>query len=65
MLNSLIGLLLEVYIPSCSVKPQLVQAGKLDLKAKAAAIANVLPLCSAVLTPSFFSNMEIVHLLET
>ena len=65
MLNSLIGLLLEVYIPSCSMKPQLVRVGKLDLKAKAAAIATVLLLCSAVLTPSFFSNMEIVHWLET
>jgi len=65
MSNSLIGLLLEVYIPSCSVKPQLVQAKKLDLKAKAAAIATVLLLCLAVSTPSFFSNMEIVHWLET
>ena len=65
MSNPLIGLLLEVYIPSCSVKPQLVRAGKLDLKAKAAAIATVLLLCSAVSTPSFFSNMEIVHWLET
>ena len=64
MSNSLIGLLLEVYIPSCSVKPQLVQAKKLDLKAKAAAIATVLLLCLAVSTPSF-SNMEIVHWLET
>ena len=61
MSNSLIGLLLEGYIPSCSVKPQLVR----DLKAKAAAIATVLLLCSAVSTPSFFSNMEIVHWLET
>ena len=57
--------LLEVYIPSCSVKPQLVRAKKLDLKAKAAAIATVLLLCLAVSTPSFFSNMEIVHWLET
>ena len=65
MSNSLIGLLLEVYIPSCSVKPQLVRAEKLDLKAKAAAIATVLLLCSAVSTPSFFSNMEIIHWLET
>ena len=67
MSNSLLGLLLEGYIPyaSCSVKPQLVQAEKLDLKAKAAAIATVLLLCSAVSTPSFFSNMEIVHWLET
>jgi len=47
------------------VKPQLVRAKKLDLKAKAAAIATVLLLCLAVLTPSFFSNMEIVHWLET
>ena len=65
MSNSLIGLLLEVCIPSCSVKPQLVQAKQLDLKAKAAAIATVLLLCLAVSTPSFFSNMEIVHWLET
>ena len=28
-------------------------------------IATVLLLCSAVSTPSFFSNMEIVHWLET
>ena len=65
MLNSLIGLRLEVYIPSCSVKPQLVRVKKLDLKAKAAAIATVLLLCAAVSTPNFFSNMEIVHWLET
>ena len=63
MSKSLIGLLLEVYIPSCSVKPQLVQAKKIDLKAKATAIATVLLLCSAVSTPSFFLNMKIVRTL--
>ena len=31
------------------------------MKGKAAAIATVLLLCSAVSTPNFFSNMEIVH----
>ena len=42
MSKSLIGLFLEVYIPSCSMKSQLVRAKKIDLKAKAAAIATVL-----------------------
>ena len=35
MSNSLFGLLLEVYITFCSVKLQLVQEKKLDLKAEA------------------------------
>jgi len=49
------------------MKPQLEQVKKIVLKAKAAAFATVLLLFSAVSTPSFFkfSNMEIVHWLET
>ena len=31
---------IRMYIPSCSVKPQLVQAKIIDFKAKAAAIAT-------------------------
>ena len=59
MSKSLIGLLLKVYIPSCSMKPQLVLAKKNRFKSKSRFYCH----CSAALLGCFdsFSNMEIVH----
>ena len=54
MSNSLIGLLLEVYIPSCNVKPQLVRTKKLKrFKSKSRCYCH----CSAALLSCFDSKL--------
>ena len=92
MSNSLIGLLLEVYIPSCNfpkreqnrqnapdfdyflktddwkhtcewIKIERTDRSKTSNGNQHS--STVLLLCLAVSTPSFFSNMEIVHWMET
>ena len=65
MSKSLIGLLLEVYMPSCIVKPQLVRATILDLKAKAAAIALFCCFARLFRLQAFFQTWKIIHWLET
>ena len=57
MSNSLIGLLLEVYIPSCSVKPQLVRAKKIRFESKRRCYCH----CSAALLGCFDSKLFFKH----
>ena len=58
MSNSLIGLLLEVYIPSCNVKPQLVRTKKLKrFESKSHCYCH----CSAALLSCFDSKLFFKH----